>query len=59
MLGERGVDHHRPACVYGWLHVAAIETVVHEIDIFASSTGEFNIDALDHMLKKNTIVGNT
>ena len=27
--------------------MAAIETVVHEIDIFASSTGEFNIDALE------------
>ena len=37
----------RPACVYGWLHVAAIETVAHEIDIFASPTDNFNIDALD------------
>ena len=32
-----------------WLHVAAIETVVSQINTFASSTGDFNIITLDHM----------
>ena len=46
----------RPACVYGWLHVAAIETVVSEIDTFASSTGDFNINILDHMKKLENLL---
>ena len=29
--------------MYGWLHVAAIETVVSETDIFVSATDNFNI----------------
>merc|ERR1712227_1177017 len=40
--------------------VAAIESVVSEIDIFTSSTGNFNIITLEHMkrMKNNAIVGN-
>ena len=45
-----------PACVYGWLRVAAIETVVSEIDTFASSTGDFNINILDHMKKLENLL---
>ena len=43
----------RPAGVHGWLQVAAVETAVSETDIFASSTGNFNIITLDHLLKNN------
>ena len=46
----------RPACVYGWFHVAAIETVVSQIDTFASSTGDFNIITLDHMKKLENLL---
>ena len=47
------------ACMEGF-QVAAIESVVSEIDIFVSSTGNFNIITLDHMkkMKNNAIVGN-
>ena len=38
------------------LHVAAIETVVSEIDTFASSTGDFNINILDHMKKLENLL---
>merc|ERR1712064_100258 len=38
------------ACMEGF-QVAAIESVVSEIDIFVSSTGNFNIITLDHMKK--------
>ena len=35
--------------MYGWLHVAAIETVVSETDIFVSPTDNFNIINLDQL----------
>merc|ERR1719263_1129585 len=40
--------------------VAALESVVGEIDIFVSSTGNYNIIRLEHMakMKNNAIVGN-
>merc|ERR1719387_2644020 len=40
--------------------VAALESVVGEIDIFTSATGNFNIITLEHMkkMKNNAIVGN-
>merc|ERR1712146_738297 len=40
--------------------VVTIEEVVHEIDIFVSTTGNFNIITIDHMkkMKNNAIVGN-
>jgi len=47
------------ACMEGF-QVAAMESVVNEIDIFVSATGNFNIITLDHMkkMKNNAIVGN-
>jgi len=47
------------ACMEGF-QVAALESVVGEIDIFTSATGNFNIITLEHMkkLKNNAIVGN-
>merc|ERR1719198_290804 len=47
------------ACMGGF-QVAALETVVGEIDIFVSSTGNYNIIRLEHMkkMKNNAIVGN-
>jgi len=47
------------ACMEGF-QVAALETVVGEIDIFVSTTGNFNIIRLEHMkkMKNNAIVGN-
>merc|ERR1711937_622646 len=47
------------ACMEGF-QVAALESVVGEIDIFTSSTGNFNIITFDHMkkMKNNAIVGN-
>merc|ERR1711943_173706 len=47
------------ACMEGF-QVAALETVVGEIDIFTSATGNFNIITLEHMkkMKNNAIVGN-
>merc|ERR1719327_2255852 len=47
------------ACMEGF-QVAALESVVGEIDIFVSSTGNYNIIRLEHMkkMKNNAIVGN-
>jgi len=47
------------ACMEGF-QVAAMESVVGEVDIFISSTGNFKIITLDHMkkMKNNAIVGN-
>merc|ERR1719453_1040714 len=47
------------ACMEGY-EVTTMEKVVGEIDIFVSSTGNFNIITLDHMkkMKNNAIVGN-
>merc|ERR1711953_694147 len=47
------------ACMEGF-RVAAMESVVGEIDIFTSATGNFNIITLEHMkkMKNNAIVGN-
>merc|ERR1711865_105267 len=47
------------ACMEGF-QVATMEDVVHEIDIFVSTTGNFNIITLEHMkkMKSNAIVGN-
>merc|ERR1712083_52805 len=47
------------ACMEGF-QVVSMETVVSEIDIFVSATGNFNIITLDHMkkMKNNAIVGN-
>merc|ERR1711970_662090 len=47
------------ACMEGF-QVAALESVVGEIDIFTSATGNYNIIRLEHMkkMKNNAIVGN-
>merc|ERR1711998_802108 len=47
------------ACMEGF-QVSALESVVGEIDIFTSATGNFNIITLEHMkkMKNNAIVGN-
>merc|ERR1712139_194113 len=47
------------ACMEGF-QVATMEEVVGEIDIFVSTTGNFNIVRLEHMkkMKNNAIVGN-
>merc|ERR1712146_306111 len=47
------------ACMEGF-QVVTMEEIVGEIDIFCSSTGNFNIITLDHMkkMKNNAIVGN-
>jgi adenosylhomocysteinase len=47
------------ACMEGF-QVVTMEQVVGEIDIFVSSTGNFNIITIDHMkkMKNNAIVGN-
>jgi len=47
------------ACMEGF-QVATMEEVVSEIDIFVSTTGNFNIITIDHMkkMKNNAIVGN-
>merc|ERR1712216_886342 len=47
------------ACMEGF-QVAALESVVGEIDIFCSATGNFKIISLEHMkkMKNNAIVGN-
>merc|ERR1711979_80146 len=47
------------ACMEGF-QVVSMETVVSEIDIFTSATGNFNIITLEHMkkMKNNAIVGN-
>merc|ERR1712037_38115 len=55
------VDHicALQACMEGF-QVVKIESVVGEIDIFTSATGNFNIITLEHMkkMKNNAIVGN-
>merc|ERR1712187_202105 len=47
------------ACMEGF-QVVAIETVLNEVDIFVTTTGNFKIITLDHMMKmkNNAIVGN-
>merc|ERR1711965_1234074 len=47
------------ACMEGF-QVVTMEEVVGEVDIFVSSTGNFNIITLEHMkkMKNNAIVGN-
>merc|ERR1711908_396 len=47
------------ACMEGF-QVSAMESVVGEVDIFTSATGNFNIITLEHMkkMKNNAIVGN-
>merc|ERR1712073_298707 len=47
------------ACMEGF-QVVTLESVVGEIDIFTSATGNFNIITLEHMkkMKNNAIVGN-
>jgi len=47
------------ACMEGF-QVVTIDSVVGEIDIFTSATGNFNIITLEHMkkMKNNAIVGN-
>jgi adenosylhomocysteinase len=47
------------ACMEGF-QVAALETVVGEIDIFTTTTGNFSIITVEHMkkMKNNAIVGN-
>ena len=40
--------------------MAALESVVHEVDIFVTTAGNFKIIGLEHMhkMKTNAIVGN-
>merc|ERR1712159_981118 len=47
------------ACMEGF-QVATMEEVIGEMDIFVSTTGNFNIIRLEHMkkMKNNAIVGN-
>merc|ERR1712072_102372 len=47
------------ACMEGF-QVVKMESVLHEIDIFVTTTGNFNIITLEHMkkMKNNAIVGN-
>merc|ERR1712222_279777 len=47
------------ACMEGF-QVVKIESVLHEVDIFVSATGNFKIITLEHMkkMKNNAIVGN-
>jgi adenosylhomocysteinase len=47
------------ACMEGF-QVVTMESVIHEIDIFVTTTGNFNIITLEHMkkMKNNAIVGN-
>jgi len=47
------------ACMEGY-QVAKIESVVSDIDIFVSATGNYNIIRLEHMkkMKNNAIIGN-
>merc|ERR1719361_2431025 len=47
------------ACMEGF-QVATLDEVVGEVDIFVTTTGNFNIITLDHMkkMKNNAIVGN-
>merc|ERR1740133_971767 len=59
MIGEIDPINALQACMEGF-QVVTIEDVVHEIDIFTSTTGNFNIITPDHMkkMKNNAIVGN-
>merc|ERR1711943_80563 len=47
------------ACMEGF-QVVKMESVLNEIDIFVTTTGNFNIITLEHMkkMKNNAIVGN-
>merc|ERR1712182_184195 len=47
------------ACMEGF-QVVKIESVIDEVDIFTSATGNFNIITLEHMkkMKNNAIIGN-
>merc|ERR1711988_1889816 len=47
------------ACMEGY-EVVKLANVVHEVDIFVTTTGNFNIITLEHMkkMKNNAIVGN-
>jgi len=47
------------ACMEGF-QVVTLESVVHEMDIFVTTTGNFNIIRLEHMqkMKNNAVVGN-
>merc|ERR1712225_202974 len=47
------------ACMEGY-QVVTLDGVVHEMDIFVTTTGNFNIITLEHMkkMKNNAIVGN-
>merc|ERR1712164_14649 len=47
------------ACMEGF-QVVTLESVVGEMDIFVTTTGNFNIITVDHMkkMKNNAIVGN-
>merc|ERR1719230_473580 len=47
------------ACMEGF-QVSALESVVGDIDIFTTTTGNFNIITVEHMkkMKNNAIVGN-
>jgi len=47
------------ACMEGF-QIVKIDTVVHEIDLFVTTTGNFKIITLEHMkkMKNNAIVGN-
>merc|ERR1712217_322830 len=47
------------ACMEGY-QVTTLDAVVGEIDIFVTTTGNFNIITLEHMkkMKNNAIVGN-
>merc|ERR1711988_1644770 len=55
-MGEIDPINALQACMEGF-QVVTIEDVVHEIDIFVSTTGNFNIITIEHM-KNNAIVGN-
>merc|ERR1712146_685627 len=58
-MGEIDPINALQACMEGF-QVTTMEDVVHEIDIFVSTTGNFNIITIDHMkkMKNNAIVGN-
>merc|ERR1711898_29274 len=58
-MGEIDPINALQACMEGY-QVTTIEKVVGEIDIFVSTTGNFNIITCDHMkkMKNNAIVGN-
>merc|ERR1711988_1322775 len=49
-MGEIDPINALQACMEGF-EVVTIEDVVHEIDIFVSTTGNFNIITIEHMKK--------